>query len=343
MSAGYFDKREKLYLDDLWWGLITSSHILHNHGVLDAYGHVSVRNPDTPAHFFMSTHIAPALLSTEDDIIEYKVEDASPADPNEKRKGYVERYIHSEIYKKFPSVNAVCHSHCPDVVPYSISGVPLRASTHMGGFLGSGAPVWDIAGAYSSLPSLTGGDKEKHDLLVRTPQLGHHLAAAFKPSTSTAFLYSKMRAALPGAAPDPDTEPNFSVVLMRGHGFTTCADSLEAVVFQAIYTKEAAKIQTGALLTNAAHFSELHMSDSSMEGTVSVGEKGSGKISGGKVRGGKFKRDGEELKYLSDREAGDAWEMNRATMMRPWGLWCREVEVNSLYRNEIEKKGAEQP
>jgi len=286
MSAGYFGKREKLYLEDLWWGLITSSHILHHHGVLDAYGHVSVRNPDTPEHFFMSTHIAPALLSTVDDIIEYKMEDASPADPNEKRKGYLERCIHSEIYKKFPSVNAVVHSHCSDILPYSINSVPLKATTHMAGFLGNGVPVWDIANAYSSMPSLTGvtgGGKEKHDLLVRTSQLGRHLAAAFKPSTSKAFLYNKMRAALPGGEPDPDNEPNFPVVLMRGHGFTTCADSLEIVVFQAIYTKEAAKVQTGALLTNASYFSDFRLPDSSMEGSISVGDKGSGKISGGKV------------------------------------------------------------
>lgn len=344
MSEGYFGKREKLYLDDLWWGLITTSHILHNHGVLDAYGHVSVRNPDTPAHFFMPMSMAPALLSTADDIVEYKVEDASPADPNEKRKGYVERYIHSEIYKKFPNVNAVVHSHCSDVLPYTISGVPLKTSIHTAGYLGSSVPVWDITSAYSSLPSLTGGDKEKHDLLVRSPQLGHYLAAAFKPSTSTSFLYHKMRAALPGGrAADPDAEPNSLVVLMRGHGFTTCADSLESVVFQAIYTKEDAKVQTGALLTNAAHFSELHIADSSVEGTVAVGEKGSGKISGGKVRGAKVKREGEDLKYLSDREAADAWEVSRETMTRPWALWCREVEINPLYQNEVQQMGTEQP
>ena len=294
----------------------------------------------------MSTHIAPALLSTVDDIIEYKVEDGSPADPNEKRKGYLERFIHSEIYKKFPSVNAVVHSHSPEVLPYAVNSVPLRATTHMAGFLGNGVPVWDIASAYSSMPSLpgvTGGDKEKHDLLVRTPQLGRHLAAAFKPNTSTAFLYNKMRAALPGAEPEPENEPSFPVILMRGHGFTTCAESLETAVFQAIYTKEAAKVQTAALLTNASCYSDFRLPDSAMEGSISVGEKGSGKISSGKVKGVKTKRDAEEIKYLSEREAGDTWSTNKETVLRPWEMWCREVDVNPLYRNEVEKMGDKQP
>jgi len=343
MSAGYFDKREKLYLDDLFWGLVTSSHILHHHGILDAYGHVSVRNPDEPSHFFMSTSIAPALLSNSDDIIEYNVEDASPADPNEKRKGFLERCIHSEIFKKFPTINAVVHSHCPDILPYTINSVPLKASIHTASFLGTDVPVWDIASAYSSMPSLTGGEKEKHNLLVGTTQLGHHLAAAFKPSSSGAFLYQTMRAALPSqlsGSVESRMEPSHPVVLMRGHGFTTCADSLEAVVFQSIYTKEAAKAETQALLTNAAYFTELSFTDSmSMEGTVNLDEKGSGKIKSGKVKGGKARRESEEVKYLSEREADDAWEVIRATMIRPWGSWCREVEVNPLYRNEVKREG----
>ena len=345
MSTGYFDKREKLYLDDLFWGLIASSHILHHHGILDAYGHVSVRNPDEPSHFFMSTSIAPALLSSVDDIIEYKIEDASPTDPNEKRKGFLERCIHSEIFKRFPSINAVVHSHCPDVLPYTINSVPLKASIHTTGFLGTNVPVWDIADAYSSMPSLMGGEKEKHNLLVGTNHLGHHLSAAFKPSTSGAFLYQKMRATLPSQLSsnvDPSKEPSHRVILMRGHGFTTCADSLEAVVFQSIYTKEAAKVQTQALLTNAAYFTDLNFSDSmSMEGTVNVGENGSGKIKGGKVKGVKVRRESEEVKFLSEREANDAWEVSMATMIRPWELWCREVEVNPLYRNNVKREGEE--
>jgi ribulose-5-phosphate 4-epimerase/fuculose-1-phosphate aldolase len=136
MSAGYYGKREKLYLDDLHWALITSSHILHNHGIFDAYGHVSVRNPDNLDHFLMPRNTPPALISSVDDIVEYKIEDASPVE-KDAPAGYGERCIHSEIYKKFPGVNAVLHCHATDVLPFTISEVPLKACIHTAGFLGT--------------------------------------------------------------------------------------------------------------------------------------------------------------------------------------------------------------
>lgn len=116
--------------------LITTSHICHNHGVLDAYGHISVRNPANPATFFLSQNLAPALISTSDDLVEYHVENAEPVDSNAKT-GYSERFIHSEIMKKFAHVNSVIHSHSPDVLPFCISDVPLKSSIHMAGFLGT--------------------------------------------------------------------------------------------------------------------------------------------------------------------------------------------------------------
>lgn len=122
-------------LDDLWRGLVTASHILHYHDVLDAYGHISVRNPDNADTFYMPRNLAPALISTVDDIVEYKVEDASAVEENAPR-GYLERFIHSEIYKRYPGINCVVHSHAADVLPYCVSKVPLKATTHMAGFLG---------------------------------------------------------------------------------------------------------------------------------------------------------------------------------------------------------------
>ena len=135
MSAGYFPKREKIGLEDLFKGLVTASHILHNNNVLDAYGHISVRSPDNPATFWMPCNISPALVNSPDDLIEYNVEDATPVEENAK-PGYLERHIHSEMYKRFPGINSVVHSHCGDVLPYCISGVPLKATIHMAGFLG---------------------------------------------------------------------------------------------------------------------------------------------------------------------------------------------------------------
>ena len=122
-------------LDDVLRSLITASHICHLHGVFDAYGHVSVRNPNNPATFFMSRNLPPALVSTSDDLVEYHVDGAEPVESDAKA-GYVERCIHSEIFKKFAHVNSVLHSHAADVLPFCISDVPLKPSIHMAGFLG---------------------------------------------------------------------------------------------------------------------------------------------------------------------------------------------------------------
>ncbi|KAJ4286095.1 hypothetical protein N0V90_013444 [Kalmusia sp. IMI 367209] len=315
MSAGYFPKREKVGLEDLFKGLVTASHILHYHGVLDAYGHISVRSPDSPTRtFWMPCNMPPALVSTPEDLVEYNIDDASAVEKNAKA-GYIERYIHSEIYKRFPNVNAVVHSHCSDVLPYCISDVPLKASIHMAGFLGSQVPVWNIASHYPS--------GSKHDLLVRDSQLGASLSAAFKPATSAGFIYSKVRSALPsqiGGSSEPSKEPDNAVVLMQGHGFTTLAHSIEEAVYQAIYTKEAAKAQTAALTIRNAHFGHI------VEGKIDV-------EGGGKIKSAKVKAEGD-LQYLNDKEAHDAWESNQGTVHRPWSLWCREVEVAPLYSNK---------
>ena len=135
MSAGYFPKREKVGLEDLFKGLVTASHILHRHDVLDAYGHVSVRSPDNAATFWMPCNMPPALISSPEDLVEYHVESAEAVEKKAK-PGYIERHIHSEIYKRFPNINCVVHSHASDVLPYCVSGVPLKNTTHMAGFLG---------------------------------------------------------------------------------------------------------------------------------------------------------------------------------------------------------------
>ncbi|KAF2264362.1 hypothetical protein CC78DRAFT_560350 [Lojkania enalia] len=315
MSAGYFPKREKVGLEDLFKGLVTACHILHHHGILDAYGHISVRSPDNPATFWMPRNRAPALISSPDDLIEYNVEDASAVEKDAK-PGYIERYIHSEIYKRFPAINSVVHSHCRDILPYCVSGVPLKSTIHMAGFLGNNVPVWDIAQHYPS--------GSKHDLLVRNTTLGASLSAAFKPTTSTGFIYSKVRSALPtqiaGTPPDPSRDPDYAVILMQGHGFTTAARSIEEAVYQAVYTKEAAQTQTKALAVRNAYYGQI------LEGKIDV-------EGGGKIKSAKAKTEGD-LKYLSERELHDAWEANQSTLARPWELWCREVEVNPLYRNE---------
>lgn len=219
---------EKTPLEQLIRKFITGSHILHYHNVLDAYGHLSFRHPEKPDHFLMSYYIAPGTISSPSDLIEYYVKDAEPVDTSRGGKGYTERCIHSELYKRYPSVQSVVHNHSEAVVPYSISGVPLRACYHMGGFLGSEVPVWDISDAYR--------ENDIRDVLVRNTHLGGSLAEAFS---------------------DGGEEPKHDVVLMRGHGLTIIADNIEEAVKKAIYTQKNAMILTTALLTRAAYGGEM--------------------------------------------------------------------------------------
>lgn len=107
---------------------------------------------------------------------------------------------------------------------------------------------------------------------------------------------------------------------MQGHGFTTVAHGIEEAVYQAVYTKEAARAQTTALTIRNAHFGHV------VEGRIDV-------EGGGKIKSAKVKAEGD-VRGLSEREASDAWEVMRGTVERPWALWVREVEVQALYRNE---------
>jgi ribulose-5-phosphate 4-epimerase/fuculose-1-phosphate aldolase len=115
--------------------LITANHILHYHEVLDAFGHVSVRNPNNNSTFFLSLERPPALVSSVDDIAEYYVENGSAVDPSA-GAGYAERFIHSGIYKLYPDIGSVVHSHAEQVLPYTITQVPMEATFHGAGFLG---------------------------------------------------------------------------------------------------------------------------------------------------------------------------------------------------------------
>lgn len=116
--------------------LITANHILHHHSILDSFGHISTRNPTNPSTFFIALQMGPAVVSGPSDIGEYRVSDGKPVNGTE--GGYAERYIHSEIMRKFPDVVSVVHSHNEDVLPYTVlSDLELTSIYHMAGFLGS--------------------------------------------------------------------------------------------------------------------------------------------------------------------------------------------------------------
>lgn len=129
-ASSPFTKTKKSLRD-----LVYANHILHYHGAVDAYGHVSIRHPEKSDIYIMSGYLAPALVESPNDLIEYHISDGSPVSPHAK-KGYQERFIHGEIFKRYPEVNCVVHSHAEEVLPYTINGVSLRPAFHMAGFLG---------------------------------------------------------------------------------------------------------------------------------------------------------------------------------------------------------------
>jgi ribulose-5-phosphate 4-epimerase/fuculose-1-phosphate aldolase len=185
--------------------LVAASRILAEHGVLDAYGHVSARSDREPGRFVMSRSLAPALV-TRADLMELDA-DSEPL-RGDKRKGFLERYIHGEIYRARPEVMAVVHSHSPSVIPFGVTRTKLRPIYHMGSFLWSGAPVFDIRKV-----------REENDLLIRDRPLGKALATTLSTNTC---------------------------VLMRGHGMTVIGDGVPEAVFRAIYTELNARLQLQA-------------------------------------------------------------------------------------------------
>ena len=120
--------------------LVAANRILAMEGVLDAYGHVSVRSPADPRRFLLSRSLAPSLV-TAGDILEHG-EDCEPV--GDSRRPYLERFIHGEIYRQRPDVMAVVHSHSDSVIPFGITKGRLKPVYHMASFLWSGVPVYDI-------------------------------------------------------------------------------------------------------------------------------------------------------------------------------------------------------
>src|SRR6516225_70075 len=186
--------------------IVTGSRVLADFGVLDGFGHVSARDPNNPNHFLMSRSLAPALV-TAGDIMEFDL-DGNAVDARG-RALFLERFIHAEIYKARPDVMAVVHTHSPNVIPFTISQVPLRAVFHNAAFLAAGAPVWDIR-----------KDFGETDMLVRNPAIGRSLA---------------------------ETLGDKSVVLMRGHGDVAVGPAVRMAVFRAYYTDVNARLQSQAV------------------------------------------------------------------------------------------------
>ena len=149
--------------------LVIANRILYNQGVVDGFGHVSIRSEKNPNHFYLSRSMAPGLV-TRDDILELDL-DGNVIDARG-RKSYLERFIHAEIYRARPDVKAVVHSHSPAVIPFSVTTAPFKPVSHMGAFLGAGSPVFEIRTIQTD-----------SDMLIRNGDLAKALAKSLGSST----------------------------------------------------------------------------------------------------------------------------------------------------------------
>src|SRR5437867_8662749 len=121
--------------------LAAASRVLVAQGVVDAFGHVSMRHPQAPERYLMARSVAPALV-TPDDIIEYDL-DSNPVNADG-RASFLERFIHGEIYKARPDIQSIVHSHSPSVIPFGLVHVPLQAMFHNAAFIAAGVRVVEI-------------------------------------------------------------------------------------------------------------------------------------------------------------------------------------------------------
>ncbi|HEX9435296.1 MAG TPA: class II aldolase/adducin family protein, partial [Burkholderiales bacterium] len=191
---------------DQFEDLVAAYRILAEYGVIDAYGHVSLRSPSNPQRYYLARSLAPERVQVED-MIEYDL-DSNPLDARG-RESVTERFIHGEIFKARPEVMAVVHNHSPSVVPFSVTGVPMRALWHMAAFIGDGLPNWEIREV-----------RKGTNLLVGDGVLGASLAKTL------------------GSKP---------AALMRGHGSVTVGESLPRAVGRSVYLEMSARMQMQAL------------------------------------------------------------------------------------------------
>lgn len=194
-------------LDQTIRDLVIANRILAHQGVVDAYGHVSIRHPTNPERFLLSRSRSPELV-TESDIMEFTL-DGKPTN-DDRRPPYLERFIHAGLYEARSDVMAVVHSHAEETLSFGITSVPLKPVIHVASSMGPEIPVWDIAEKF--------GDET--NLLVVNQDQGRDLANRV----------GKGR-----------------VALMRGHGFAAAGASVQDVVRMSVYLPVNARVMSAAM------------------------------------------------------------------------------------------------
>ena len=205
---------DKALVDDLVLANRVLAHEIH---VLDAYGHISVRSAANPNHYYLSRAISAGMV-TAADIIEYDLDSNQVGGSH--HDGYLERFIHGEIYKMRPDVKAIIHAHSEEMITFAAAGVPLRNLIHTGSFINQGVPVWDIR--------RFGGTAD--DMLVRDPSRGKALAAALGNKTA---------------------------IILFGHGVAITGNSLPTAVSNSYFLNMDARIQMNAMRMGGGSVSYL--------------------------------------------------------------------------------------
>jgi ribulose-5-phosphate 4-epimerase/fuculose-1-phosphate aldolase len=187
--------------------LVVANHILAHEGVLDMFGHVSVRHPERPDRYLLTCSRSPALVKDQD-ILEFDL-DSNPIDDRGQTL-YSERPIHGCIYRARSDVMAVCHNHAHTLLPFCVTGRPLRPVFHVSAAIGIEVPVWEIRDEFGA----------STNLLVTDNDRGRSLARAFGSG---------------------------STCLMRGHGGVAASRDLRSTVYIAITLMQNAAILSEAL------------------------------------------------------------------------------------------------
>ena len=194
-------------LEQAFHDLVIANRILAHQGVVDAYGHVSMRHPTNPERFLLSRSRSPELVE-ERDIMEFTLDGKVVGD--DRRPPYLERFIHGGLYEARPDVNGVVHSHAEETLPFGISETPLKAVIHVASSIGATVPVWDIAEKF--------GDNT--NLLVVNQEQGRDLAKRIAQGR---------------------------VALMRGHGFAAAGATIQDVVRLSVYLPVNARVMSAAM------------------------------------------------------------------------------------------------
>ncbi len=189
--------------------LVTANRILANEGIVDSFGHISVRHPQRKDRYLISRARAPERIEASD-IMEFTLE-GEPIDKAKAKKlaPYTERHIHGAIYEMRPDAQSVVHNHSPSTIPFGITGNTLKPLLHMCASIGHEVPLWDSHDNF--------GDTA---LLVNSMAMGRDLAKQLGPGRSA---------------------------LMRGHGAVVAGQSIRHAVFISIYLELNAKLQMQAM------------------------------------------------------------------------------------------------